>query len=189
MSEKMMPGTVVPYKDGAGMFSVFEPMIEATGGLTLAQVCAITGLEYSSIQNWVKRGFVPHPIEKKYLGRHLARIMLICILRDSMKIDTIGDLMRIINGDTDDESDDIISEEGLYDYFCTMISDIETAEFSREEIMKRARDITMDYEPPDEEARERLASALTIMTLAYISGQLIRYAENDLEKLKEKLGG
>ena len=59
MSEMHVPGTVMPLSDiSGGMFSIFRPMIEAADGLSLGQVCAITGLEYSTVQNWVKRGFV-----------------------------------------------------------------------------------------------------------------------------------
>ena len=112
---QFVPGTSIPH-EGGGMFSVFRPMIQATDGLTLRQVCSITGLEPSTIQNWIKRGFVSHPVEKKYRERQLARILLISALRDCMKIDSIGELLTIVNGDTEDTSDDIISEEQLYDY-------------------------------------------------------------------------
>ena len=93
MTEKMVPGTAIPYADSNGMFAMFRPLIRATDGLTLGQVCAITGLEVSTIQNWVKRKFVPRPVEKKYHERQLARILLISALRDGMKIDAIGELL------------------------------------------------------------------------------------------------
>ena len=81
MSDKIVPGTVMPYTEvKEGMFSLFRPMIAAADGLTLGQVCAITGLEYSTVQNWVKRGFVDHPVKKKYYERQLARILIISSL-------------------------------------------------------------------------------------------------------------
>lgn len=93
------------------MFAQLRPMLEATDGLSLGQVCAIAGLEPSTVQNWIKRGFVSHPVNKKYRARHLARILLIAALRDCMPLERIGELMTCVNGDTDDEGDDIISEE------------------------------------------------------------------------------
>ena len=54
---------------------------------------------------------------KKYRERHIARILLIAALRDCMQIDRIGALMTYINGDADDEQDDIISDVALYDIF------------------------------------------------------------------------
>lgn len=72
MYDKLVPGTVMPYTDVAGgMFSVFRPMITATDGLTLGQVSALTGLEYSTVQNWVKRGFVAHPVQKSIMNGSL----------------------------------------------------------------------------------------------------------------------
>ena len=53
----------------------YLPLIRATDGLTLSQVCTLSGLEPSTIQNWIKRGYVPHPVGKKYRERHLARIL------------------------------------------------------------------------------------------------------------------
>jgi len=37
-------------------FARIAMLLEATGGLSLSQVCAVTSLEGSTIQNWVKRG-------------------------------------------------------------------------------------------------------------------------------------
>ena len=128
--EKKIPGTNIAYTDTEDAFSVFRPMIEITGGLSLNQVCTITGLQSSTIQNWVKRSFVPHPVNKKYYERHLSRILLISALRDRMNIEEIGELMVLINGDTDDESDDIISEARLYDCFCRVVKHLEHESFN-----------------------------------------------------------
>ena len=117
MSVKIIPGTNIAYGDNKDAFSVLRPMIQITGGLSLGQICRITNLQSSTIQNWVKRGFVPRPEHKKYYERHLSRILLISALRDCMNIEDIGELMVLINGDTDDAGDDIISETALYDVF------------------------------------------------------------------------
>ncbi len=101
-----------------GRIADYLPLIQATDGLTLSQICALSGLEPTTIQNWIKRGYVPHPVGKKYHERHLARILLIARLRESMQIDRVGALLHYVNGDTDDESDDVISEGALYDLFC-----------------------------------------------------------------------
>ena len=113
-----VPGTNIEFEGNGSVFERFSPFISATDGLSLGQVCSITGLEPFMIQNWVKRGFVPHPVNKKYGRRHLARILLISCLRDSMPIDRIGAILIYINGDTNDESDDIITEDQLFDAFC-----------------------------------------------------------------------
>ena len=59
-----VPGTTIALSDGESVLQKFRSLIRATDGLTLGQVCNLTGLEQSTVQNWVKRGFVAHPIGK-----------------------------------------------------------------------------------------------------------------------------
>lgn len=186
MSKNYIPGTVIPYSEISGsMFDYFRPIIFAAGGLSLGQICTMTGLEVSTIQNWVKRGFVPHPEAKKYGERHLARILLISALRSAMKIDQIGDLLTIINGNADDESDDIISETALYDYFCKACRTFEYEESEATEDSSIA-EITKDYICDDESKRRRLNEALSIMVCAHSAAILKERAERGLQRLKSE---
>lgn len=185
MSDKIVPGTVMPYTDvKEGMFSLFRPMIAAADGLTLGQVCSITGLEYSTVQNWVKRGFVDHPIKKKYYERQLARILIISSLRDSMQIDRIAELLSMVNGDVSDESDDIISEGKLYDYLCETVRRMDVSGVSESETAAIIRDVTKDYVGPTAESSSRLTLALNVMVYAYVSGRLKREADLIFSQLK-----
>ena len=186
MNEATVPGTVIPYTKGNGMFSVFIPMIKATGGLSLSQVCAITGLEASAIQNWVKRGFVAHPVNKKYFERQLARILLISALRSSMKIESIGELMHIVNGSADDESDDIISEEQLYDFLCETVSGLDPESVTKVSVDKVVDKVTSRYSPKSAENLERLKSALSVMAYAYMSGVLKQRAESQFNEMRKR---
>ena len=63
------------------------------GGLTLSQVARITGLENHTIQNWVKRGFLPPPQNKHYNMEQVCRIININILRGNMPLEQIVKLM------------------------------------------------------------------------------------------------
>lgn len=185
MSDANIPGTVIPYNDNEGVFSVFRPMIKATGGLTLSQVTAITGLEASAIQNWVKRGFVAHPVNKKYFERQLARILLISALRSSMKIESIGEIMHIVNGSADDESDDIISEEQMYDFLSETVKKLESDTVSAVAVEQTVDEVTSRYVPKDAENLDRLRSALKTMAYAYLSGMLKQRAESYFDELRK----
>lgn len=188
MTNKLIPGTVMPFSGlEGGMFAAFRPMIRAADGLTLAQVSAITGLEYSTIQNWVKRGFVAHPVKKKYYETHLARILIISMLRDSMKIDEIGELMSLVNGDVSDTSDDIISEERLYDYLCETVRLLDTVS-SDDGVQELIEHITADYESPTPGARRRLTLALLTMVNAYHAGLLKQKADMYFCEMKSDVG-
>lgn len=184
-----MPGAAALNNGGGGVFSVFRPMIQAADGLSLRQVCSITGLEGSTIQNWIKRGFVAHPVGKKYRERHLARILLISSLRDCMKLENIGALLEIINGDADDTSDDIISEEQLYDYLCGIIGKAQENGLSFDEIPQTVRKVTKDYVPTDDTAAARLNEALTVMVYAYRAGQYKKEADDRFRQMKESNNG
>lgn len=175
---KTIPGTVMPYTgEAGGMFSRFTPMIRGTDGLSLGQVCALTGLESSTVQNWVKRGFVPHPVNKKYAERQLARILLISALRDCMKIEQIGALLTAVNGDADDESDDIVSEEDLYDALCAIIGRLDDRQVSHQEIGTTIEKVVDGCAVSDAKAKARLAAALQVMTFAYLAAELKREAD------------
>lgn len=180
MLSKTIPGTNIEYRGNTDASDILRPMLQITGGLSLSQVCRITGLQTSTIQNWVKRSYVPKPEKKKYYERHLSRILLISALRDSMNIEDIGDLMVLINGDTDDESDDIISETDLYDYFCRAIRSLDVISLSDEDINKVIDEILEN----EVENKEKLNIALKVMVYAYITGRSLKQVNKNLEILK-----
>ena len=186
MNGKCVPGTVMPYSEQGGMFAMFRPLIQATDGLTLGQVCAVTGLEPSTVQNWVKRGFVARPVGKKYHERQLARILLISALRRSMKIERIGALMTLVNGDADDTSDDIISEQQLYDYLCEAIGRTEEAAPALEAIPGLVQSVTTDYTAPSPDAAARLQQALCVMVCAYTAARYEQEADKWFEEIKKE---
>ena len=184
MQVHTIPGTNIPMTEKSGMFDKFIPLIKATNGLTLSQVCAITELEPSTIQNWVKRGFVAHPVKKKYHERQLARILLISSLRDAMKIDSIGELMRLVNGSADDESDDIIPEESMYDYFCEAVAKTENTLPAIEAVPALVKETVRDYAEPHQHAAQRLQDALCVMVYAYCCARYKAQADTLFEKMQ-----
>ena len=172
---------------GESAFSKYKPMIEAANGLTLAQVCSIADTEPYTVQNWVRRGFVPNPVNKRYFSRQLARILLIASLKDGMKIDDIGALMEAVNGDADDESDDIITEETLYDYYTAAIDKLSAVSGHYGENADRIiAEVTAGYEPRRENAVDTLRRALKVMTYAYISGYFRKLSDNMLSDIKKQ---
>ncbi len=185
MQERRIPGTVLAVGDiQGGMFSRLRPMIELADGLSLSQVCAITGLQPHAVQNWVKRGFVAHPVGKKYHARQLARILLICALRECMGIEQVGELLGHINGDADAPEDDIISEEKLYDYLCKAVQQLDSDWISPAEIPALIERVTEDYRAPDDRAHRRLTTALQVMLCAHLSCQLKGHVARHLEQLE-----
>lgn len=156
-----------------GRIADYLPLIRAADGLTLSQVCAISALEPTTIQNWIKRGYVPHPVMKKYHERHLARILLIAQLRESMQIDRVGELLRYINGDTDDEGDDIIPETELYDLFCEIAQELEEHFPDPDRVGEFARSVAVRYT----DGQGKIQNTLAIMAHTYMANLSKRHAE------------
>ena len=151
-----------------GRIADVAPLIMAADGLTLSQICALSQLEPSTIQNWIKRGFVPHPVRKKYHRRHLARILLIAQLRESMQIDRVGELLRFVNGDADDESDDLIPEEDLYDIFRRIADELERRKPAPDDVEQLVKEIA-EEELSSLDGCEKILHALNIMACTHIA--------------------
>ena len=182
MLTNTIPGTNISYTDTHDAFSVFRPMLEITGGLSLGQICKITDLQPSTIQNWVKRGYVQRPEKKKYYERHLSRILLISSLRDCMNIEEIGELMVLINGDTEDESDDIVSESKLYDYFCKAVKEMDNRMLNDETINSVIHNVLINEDNPN---KSKIVSALKVMVYGFISGNCMKQIKANLEELRK----
>lgn len=115
---QLIPGTVLPRSEDTVCH--IDQMISGlflAGDLQLAQVSAITGIPGYMIQNWVKRGYLPPPQEKKYTQNQLCRILCINSLRGCLTMEQITKVLEAINGRLDDESDDCIPDSALYFLF------------------------------------------------------------------------
>ena len=179
-----LPGTTLDFDEKSvnNAFSVIKPMLDATGGLTLSQLAALTGLEGSTIQNWIKRGWVMSTEGKKYGERQVVRVILINILRGTIKLEDIARLMHYINGQVDDLNDDILYDTELYDLMCRMLAEMTKLQLhTREEI---EREIADKLDPVfTGEARKRLIKVLLIMILGYRASYYRRMAEQEYSEL------
>ena len=167
---------------GQRSFAELSALIRAADGLSLAQVCSLTGLEQSTIQNWIKRGFVPHPERKRYFERHLARILLIDAMRDCMLIERVGALMAYINGNADDTADDCIGEEALYELFFHTVHEALGCCAAPDQIGEIA-DRCVREQVGDPDSARRIIPALTIMVGAHIAA---RY-KNEADRLYDTI--
>jgi len=168
--DKKLPGTAKTYAEqGEKGFAKIEMLLDATGGLSLSQVCAVTGLEGSTIQNWVKRGWVVHPIGKKYEDVHIARILIINALKECIKLEHIALLMSYVNGMSQDGSEAIIKESTLYNYLCETLKQMShTNDHSRKGVEAVIDNVIRDYSDPNPNSRIRIRKALTLMIFACV---------------------
>ncbi|NMP38001.1 MAG: DUF1836 domain-containing protein [Clostridiales bacterium] len=181
-----IPGTsLVQSFDENNAFGSIGTVLAATGGLTLSQLAELVGTEATTIQNWVKRGWVENPGNRRYGEVQTARVIIINMLKSTLRLEDIARLMRIVNGRVDDRSDDIIPDRELYNYLCFVICRLEeTGCFTHEHAEELINESMSGYTPPHERARDILFTALMTMTMAYISSELQKQAEKNFEKIK-----
>lgn len=179
-----IPGTVltIPREDGVHIKEQFQAMFLA-GGVVLSQVSAITGLEGYTIQNWVKRGFLTSPQNKRYTLRQLCRILNINMLKSVLSLPEICRLLGYVNGQLDDESDDTVDDTQLYFMFVELAS--RSKELYREETREAVLEEALrDYAEPVPGAKERVKEVLRIMLTAYLAARMTQAAEQMLSQLQ-----
>lgn len=179
----IIPGTALAGKveDAAYVEAQFNSMFLG-GGITLSQVAAVTGLEPYTIQNWVKRGFLPPPERKRYTLEQLCRIININMLKSILPMERICGLMAYINGHLDDESDDIIDDSMLYFMFVRLATHHRMMNDPTGRDNCIARELE-SYNEPMPGARDRVEKVLRIMLTAWAAAQLRQVTETMMEEL------
>lgn len=183
--EWLIPGTVVlAQREEAELVEQRFRAMFLAGGIVLSQVSNLTGLEPYTIQNWVKRGFLTSPENKRYTLRQLCRILNINMLKAALPMEQICGLLSYINGQLDNDRDDLIDDSELYFLFVRLASD-----YSRMH-NPQGRDLYLqellaDYQEPVPGAKERVAQALRIMLTAWAAAQLRQQAENMVKSLQK----
>ena len=179
-----IPGTAltIPKEEADQIPAQFRAMF-LPGGMTLSQVSAITGLEPYTIQNWVKRGFLTPPQNKRYTLRQLCRIIHINMLKAVLPLERICSLLSFVNGQLDSELDDMIDDSDLYFIFVGLAAhtqELYRAE-DRESVLEEA---LADYQEPIPGAKERVKQTLRIMLTAWLAARMTQEAERMLKTLQ-----
>ena len=178
-----LPGTTLqaPRNDADRAKDLFGAMFLA-GGLTLSQVASLTGLEPYAIQNWVKRGFLPPPKNKRYDLEQLCRIVTINMLKGALTLERICSLMQYINGDLADESDDLIDDAELYFMFVRLAA--RARHIGGQQNWDDAiTEATAAYAEPIPGAKERVEKVLRLMLMAWISARFRQQVDDMVAQL------
>lgn len=179
----ILPGTVMEARreEAERLESQFSAMFLA-GGMVLSQVASITGLEPYTVQNWVKRGFLPAPERKRYSMNQVCRIININMLKSVLPMERICGLLGYINGKLDDEGDDIIDDAQLYFLFVRLAAQVRQLNdpARRDELIAQ---VMTDYSEPVPGAKMRIEKALRVMLTAWVAARIRQEAEKMLEEL------
>ena len=174
----VLPGTTIEVsKIEKGVSRQMFDGIFAAGGITLSQVSVMTGVEPAAIQNWVKRKFASSPQKRMYSKNQFARICIINMLRESLQLERIIELLQYINGALDDESDDMIGDAELYHRYVDMLSDSDLQNISDSVISNLAKTAAKSFTEPFPGAEHRLESVLKVFAYAHFASLARKKAE------------
>ena len=178
ISSRYIPGTVVDRSkmNGAAGESFLDKVFYITGGIMLTQVREITGIDGTTLQNWLKRGWVASPKGKYYTKEHLARILLIAMMRDTMQLARIAQVLSYINGRVGDES-------VLYDYVCRVVDILADGDSAGLNQLEEVVDTVVEsYEERVAGAKKRLSRGIAVIVTAYYSTLVKNHAENMIDQ-------
>ena len=161
--------------------NLFSSMFLA-GGLTLSQVATVTGLETHTVQNWVKRGFLPSPRGKRYDMAQVCRIINMNMLKGTLQLEQVCSLMTYLNGRLEDESDDLVDDAKLYFMFVRLAARARQVGGDKE-WEDALQEITADYAEPVPGARDKLIRVLRIMLTVWAANTLRTAAEKMIGEL------
>ncbi len=147
------------------------------GGIVLSQVCAVTGLEPYTVQNWVKRGFLPPPQQKKYNLNQLCRIINISMLKRVLSMEQIVGLLKYVNGSLSDTSDDLIDDSQLYFMFL-QVTATGRSYTTQQEIEDRIDEVMGQYRSEIPGAHDRVEKVLRVMLTAWVAAVLHEQAQH-----------
>ena len=170
VDDSMIPGTILKRADmgNATGLEFLNKIFYISDGIMMSEIRGISGIDTSTLQNWVKRHWVESAKLKKYNIDQVAHILIINMLRACMQLDHIAFLIRYINGSVESREDDIIRDSVLYDYICRIIDRMTEKDCVPEQKVKQyIEEVTADYQERVSGAGRRLANALEIIIVAY----------------------
>lgn len=179
-----IPGTILnrDKMDGATGLEFLDKVFFITDKIMLAQIREITGIDGTTLQNWLKRGWVGTPNKKSYTKEHLARILIINMMRDTMQLSRIIFILQYVNGKS--EEDKIVRESVLYGYICKVLDRLsENGDISGAGIDGIISDVLSDYNETVSGAERRLSVGIKVITITYYSALIKAEAESILDSL------
>lgn len=179
-----IPGTVLSAQteDAEKIQDVFNAFFLA-GNISLSQVSTISGLKPYMIQNWVRRKYLSNPQGKKYSLDQLCRILTINLLRKSMSIDKVCELLSYVNGQLDESGDDLIDDAELYFLLVSLAAQVYGREGTLEEEIEKSVRRLPERIPG---ANRKIQKALSIMLYAWCAACLRDRADALMENLEKE---
>ena len=106
------------------------------------------------------------------------------MLRESLQIESICNLIRVIGGDVDNQFDDFIKDDELYHRYVDMICDERLNGANQLDVRKIAEVGAQGFEQSSPDMKNKLVKILEIMYYAHRASQLRDSAKELLSTLQ-----
>ena len=144
-------------------------------GMLLAALCEKTGVEASTVQNWVKRGYISNPNGKKYSVEQAADVIILNNLKSAVRLDEAADALKNVKKKSGISSVGILSVLSSSLIRATRFNSTDRA--SLESVIN----IEMRSSGIDNKATAKL---LLTAALSALCSDYKAYAETEFEKIK-----
>lgn len=184
MNLKNIPGTILEREkmDNATGMDFLNKVFYITNGIMLGQIREISGIDGTTLQNWVKRGWVGNPKKKTYDKEQLARILIINMMRDTMQLSRVMFLLTYVNGT--EEQDRIVTESQFYDYICKTLEKVASPESAGlNDLDFVIENVLSDYEETMPGAKRRLTTGIRIVVITYYAALIKSIADDTIDSL------
>lgn len=194
MIHQIIPGTRLKKRENTDDKSYIgldflSSVFSVTSGLVLSQIKELSGVDAPALQNWIKRGWVPNPVNRKYNIDQVARILIINMLRPALMLEQIAYILEYVNADVKSNSQaGYFPESRLYDLICKVI-DLCTAD---DNFKTRSLDIYIsramrEYNYLSDDKRLRIKNSLKAVITAYEATVLIDKSVDLIENFEENM--
>ena len=119
-----------------------------------------------------------------YSREQFARIIIINMLRETLQIEKICDLIRLIGGVLEDPDDDMISDNELYHRYVDMIADDALRVSDMQSIENAAKQASEDFRERFPHSKDKLVKILEVMLYAHSAATLRKRAEETFSTLQ-----
>ena len=174
MNINTLPGTTIELPRSMPALRTLSSSLFLTGGLTPMQVADLTNLSAQVLRNWVKRGFLSPPVNKRYSQPQFFHIAILNFLKDHLQLEVAARVIKHVNINLPGRGGDLIDETSLYHYF------IEALFLTDNDIGKvdaAVKHTLQSFREPYHGARGRLTLVIRILIILHISSQIKNSAE------------
>jgi len=182
-----IPGTTLDREKMSGVTGkeFLDKVFYVTDRIMLSQIREITDIDGTTLQNWIKRGWVENPEKKTYSKEQLARILLINMMRDTVQFSRVMYLFDYVKGDDGERA---FSSSALYGAVCSVLDEVNQSTGGINGLDETIASVLASYKEPAFGTKKRITNAIRVIVVAYYATTMKATADYMLSSLGAEEG-